>query len=72
MITVIKSLNHTSKPSFSVISLPKIAVKPAKKTATCSCIRAFFMMRPPLNFVRSFAGTSKGGGNPEDRSEDYF
>ena len=31
--TVIKSLNQTSNPSFSVINLPKIAVKPAKKTA---------------------------------------
>lgn len=44
MITVIKSLNQTNNPSLSVISFPKIAVKPAKKTAICNCTRAFFML----------------------------
>ena len=33
VITVIKRRNQTSNPSFSVINLPSIAVKPAKKTA---------------------------------------
>ena len=31
--TVIKSRYQTNNPSFSVINLPSIAVKPAKKTA---------------------------------------
>ena len=31
--TVMNNLNHTSNPSFSVISLPNMAVKPARKTA---------------------------------------
>lgn len=31
--TVIKSLNHTSNPSFNVMSLPSMPVKPARKTA---------------------------------------
>ena len=41
--TVISNLYHTSRPSFSPINFPKMAVKPAKKTAVCNCNNAFFI-----------------------------
>ena len=41
--TVSSSLYHTSSPSFSPMSLPRMAVKPAKKTAMCNCKNAFFI-----------------------------
>ncbi len=62
--TVINNLYQTSRPSFNPISLPNIAVKPAKKTAICSWIKAFRMGskdredagRWKVHSLRSFLG----------------
>jgi hypothetical protein len=40
---VIRSRYQTSNPSFRLINLPKMLVNPARKTATCNWIKAFFI-----------------------------
>lgn len=37
------NLYHTINPSFNMISFPKMAVNPARKTATCNWMNAFFI-----------------------------
>ena len=43
MTTVMNKRYQTSRPSLSLINIPRIAVKPARKTAICNWISAFFM-----------------------------
>src|SRR5258707_13481542 len=44
---------HTSKPSLRVISLPNTPVSPARRTAICSWINAFFKL---FTFSHDFLG----------------
>ena len=43
IITDKSSRYHTKSPSFKVINLPNMAVNPARKTAICNCMNAFFI-----------------------------
>ena len=52
VITVMNKRYQTRSPSLSVINLPNMAVNPAKKTATCNWISAFFInakIHPPIS-----------------------
>lgn len=42
VMTVINKRYKTSTPSFNEINFPRMAVKPAKKTAICNWMNAFF------------------------------
>src|SRR5882757_6590038 len=49
---------QTSRPSLSVISLPKTPVSPARRTAICSWMNAFFKL---FTFSHNFLGKSMHG-----------
>ena len=46
---------QTSKASFKVISRPSIPVNPARKTAICNWINAFFMEKAKKDYFPSTA-----------------